>query len=131
MIEPGLIRFAHLFVAKMLLGSNRFSSCPNNKKDPTEVESFFVIEPGFEPATVCLEGRCSIQLSYSTIKRGGQVSTHGVDFQPVSHRVRLRSTKSLYPSYTSHAPRSYLPASGGRLVYTSTPTILLLLSAYC
>jgi hypothetical protein len=26
-----------------------------------------VIETGFEPVTVCLEGRCSIQLSYSTI----------------------------------------------------------------
>ncbi len=26
-----------------------------------------VIELGFEPRTVCLEGRCSIQLSYSTI----------------------------------------------------------------
>ena len=26
-----------------------------------------VIAPGFEPGTVCLEGRCSIQLSYATI----------------------------------------------------------------
>jgi site-specific DNA recombinase len=25
-----------------------------------------VIAAGFEPATVCLEGRCSIQLSYAT-----------------------------------------------------------------
>ncbi len=25
-----------------------------------------VIAPGFEPGTVCLEGRCSIQLSYAT-----------------------------------------------------------------
>ena len=24
--------------------------------------------PGFEPGTVCLEGRCSIQLSYATNK---------------------------------------------------------------
>ena len=27
-----------------------------------------VIATGFEPVTVCLEGRCSIQLSYATIK---------------------------------------------------------------
>ena len=27
----------------------------------------FVIATGFEPVTVCLEGRCSIQLSYATI----------------------------------------------------------------
>ncbi len=28
-----------------------------------------VIATGFEPVTVCLEGRCSIQLSYATISR--------------------------------------------------------------
>gem|GEM_PF-4058468 len=27
---------------------------------------FIVIAPGLEPGTVCLEGRCSIQLSYAT-----------------------------------------------------------------
>ena len=29
-----------------------------------------VMAAGFEPATVCLEGRCSIQLSYATEKVG-------------------------------------------------------------
>ena len=28
----------------------------------------FVIAEGFEPSTACLEGRCSIQLSYATIR---------------------------------------------------------------
>ncbi len=27
----------------------------------------FVMAEGFEPSTACLEGRCSIQLSYATI----------------------------------------------------------------
>ena len=29
-------------------------------------KGFFVIALGFEPRTACLEGRCSIQLSYAT-----------------------------------------------------------------
>ena len=34
-------------------------------KNPCKTRAF-VIAAGFEPATVCLEGRCSIQLSYAT-----------------------------------------------------------------
>ncbi len=33
-----------------------------------------VIAIGFEPMTVCLEGRCSIQLSYATLMSGWQDS---------------------------------------------------------
>ena len=34
----------------------------------------YVIATGFEPVTVCLEGRCSIQLSYATFLSGWQDS---------------------------------------------------------
>ena len=39
------------------------------KKAPENSEAFIllVIAEGFEPSTVCLEGRCSIQLSYATL----------------------------------------------------------------
>ena len=38
------------------------------KGEPIPVNQFsdLVIAEGFEPSTVCLEGRCSIQLSYAT-----------------------------------------------------------------
>ena len=45
---------------------------PTNKKTLKQAWRFFllcdlfVIALGFEPRTVCLEGRCSIQLSYAT-----------------------------------------------------------------
>ena len=35
-------------------------------KNPHKSEDCNVIAKGFEPLTVCLEGRCSIQLSYAT-----------------------------------------------------------------
>ena len=38
-----------------------------NSKPVEDSKEFLVIERGFEPLTDCLEGNCSIQLSYSTI----------------------------------------------------------------
>ena len=42
-------------------------------KNPCKTRAI-VIAAGFEPATVCLEGRCSIQLSYATKMSGWQDS---------------------------------------------------------
>ena len=39
----------------------------NNKKPRKYEVSSEVMALGFEPRTACLEGRCSIQLSYATI----------------------------------------------------------------
>ena len=36
-------------------------------KKPFHTERLFVIAEGFEPSTACLEGRCSIQLSYASV----------------------------------------------------------------
>jgi hypothetical protein len=38
-----------------------------NKKTEKNLSLFKVSAPGFEPGTVCLEGRCSIQLSYAPV----------------------------------------------------------------
>ena len=53
---PPKLRFEHNSNKKTLKQAWRFFLLFN----------LFVIAPGFEPATVCLEGRCSIQLSYAT-----------------------------------------------------------------
>ena len=52
-------------------------------KNPASFDAGFVlvvIAAGFEPATVCLEGRCSIQLSYATgcHKRDANVQSFGI-----------------------------------------------------
>ena len=48
-----------------------FANClqikKSQKRETSETPVILVIATGFEPVTVCLEGRCSIQLSYATI----------------------------------------------------------------
>ena len=56
---------------------------------------FWVIAIGFEPMTVCLEGRCSIQLSYATSY------AERLGFEP---RQRLHVDRLAICSITTLAP---------------------------
>ena len=52
----------------LMLSNNRLlTQKPRKSTDLRGFACLSVITPGFEPGTVCLEGRCSIQLSYVTI----------------------------------------------------------------
>jgi hypothetical protein len=61
-------RFA-LFVPFLVFSSLEQAHSLQTKKAPLYRSDALirVIATGFEPVTVCLEGRCSIQLSYATI----------------------------------------------------------------
>ena len=51
-----------------------FRQKPTNKKhlqNPCKCLIFFAIPIGFEPMTYCLEGSCSIHLSYGTFRWSG------------------------------------------------------------
>ena len=50
----------------------------NKNKKPPEFQVVFVTQSGFEPETYCLEGSCSIQLSYWANRRGGRIGTCGL-----------------------------------------------------
>ncbi len=41
----------------------------NKKASKSVISRLIVIAEGFEPSTACLEGRCSIQLSYGRIRQ--------------------------------------------------------------
>ena len=51
-----------------MLNFSRCDRTKNGKSIQMNQFSDLVIAEGFEPSTACLEGRCSIQLSYATFK---------------------------------------------------------------
>ena len=56
---------------------------------------FFVIAKGFEPLTVCLEGRCSIQLSYATLLKN--VGVAGFEPATSASQTRRDNRATLHP----------------------------------
>ena len=63
----------------------------NKKTLPIKVR-FDVIAIGFEPMTVCLEGRCSIQLSYATL-----VGVAGFEPATSASQTRRDNRATLHP----------------------------------
>ena len=59
-----------------------------------------VMAAGFEPATVCLEGRCSIQLSYAT--KCYKVGVAGFEPATSCSQSRRDDRATLHPDFLAH-----------------------------
>ncbi|MEN9928328.1 MAG: hypothetical protein RLZZ231_249, partial [Bacteroidota bacterium] len=81
--ENNKVRTADLNPILLKIASvNRVSRVEKKRDKSKKLDlSLTVIPSGFEPETYCLEGSCSIQLSYETLKdicRGGRIRTCGL-----------------------------------------------------
>ena len=67
-----------------------------------------VIASGFEPETLCLEGRCSIQLSYGCIKKSGwrDSNSRQSDWQPDTLPTELHPQNAPGGTWTRTTSRS-------------------------
>ena len=65
-------------------------------RNPLKSVGFSVKAEGFEPSTACLEGRCSIQLSYASINYF-KTACLEAGFQKISRGGRIRTCGLLLP----------------------------------
>ena len=66
-------------------------------KNPLNLVGFVVKAEGFEPSTACLEGRCSIQLSYASIARVKKVGVAGFEPAASCSQSRRDNRATLHP----------------------------------
>ena len=88
----------------------------------------FVIPSGFEPETYCLEGSCSIQLSYWTKKISSKVGVAG--FEPATSwsQTRRDNRATLHPEEAERQglePWRRLPVDRLAICSVTTPAPLL------
>ncbi len=79
-----------------------------NRNKKTTLLSGFVNAEGFEPSTACLEGRCSIQLSYASINN--QSGWQDSNLRPPAPKRRVRDSNPWYSfPYACLANMSFRP----------------------
>ena len=72
------------------------------QNNPLNIRGLFVIALGFEPRTACLEGRCSIQLSYATNQRSSlDVGVAGFEPATSASQTRRDNRATLHPEWLS------------------------------